>query len=134
MAIFSKLARYQNFGLLIMRLGIGAMMIWHGFPKLKGGPDLWEKVGQAMAQFGVHDFPQFWGFMAGFTEAVGGLLFLIGFLFRPTCIFLLFVMIVAAMQSYTMGGMGNAAQPIELGFVFLAMFIIGPGSISIDKR
>jgi putative oxidoreductase len=134
MAVFGKLSRYNDFGLLLLRIGIGAMMIWHGFPKLRGGPEFWEKIGGAMARYGVHDFPQFWGFMAGFTEAVGGLLFLLGFLFRPACLFLIFMMITAAMQSFGMGGMAAASHPIELGIVFVAMFIIGPGRYSIDKR
>lgn len=134
MAIFGKLSRYQDFGLLLLRVGVGAMMIWHGFPKLKGGPELWEKIGGAMANYGLHDFPRFWGFMAGFTESVGGLLFILGFLFRPACAFLVFMMITAAMQSYGSGGMKMASHAIELGIVFLSMFIIGPGRFSIDKR
>lgn len=134
MAVFGKLSRYQDFGLLLLRVGIGAMMIWHGYPKLKGGPDMWEKVGGAMSHFGVHDFPHFWGFMAGLTEGLGGLLFLLGFLFRPACLFLIFMMITAALQSYDFGGMAMASHAIELGILFTAMFIIGPGRFSIDKR
>jgi putative oxidoreductase len=133
MALFSGLSRYHHFGLLVLRIGIGAMMIWHGFPKMIGGPDMWAKVGSSMAIFGVHDFPTFWGFMAAFAETVGGLLFLIGFLFRPALLLLIITMSVAALQSYKGNGMMGANHPIELGIVFLAMFIIGPGKYSIDK-
>src|ERR1044072_1579326 len=106
MAIFGGLTRYRDFGILVLRIALGAMMIWHGFPKLKGGPDMWNKIASSMSVFGVPNFPTFWGFMAGFAEAIGGLLFLIGFLFRPALLLMIFTMIVAVMQSYQPGGEG----------------------------
>lgn len=51
MAIFGKLARYQNFGLLIMRIGLGAMMILHGKDKLFGGVATWTDLGHAMGNY-----------------------------------------------------------------------------------
>src|SRR6476620_9162153 len=98
MAIFSSLSRYQSSGLLILRLGIGAMMIVHGYPKLFGGTAMWTKLGASVRPFGLHDFPAFWGFMAAFAETIGGLLFLVGFLFRPACLLLLITMSVASAQ------------------------------------
>jgi putative oxidoreductase len=133
MALLSRLSRYQDFGILLLRIGLGAMMIWHGYPKLKGGPDMWAKIGSSMSTFGMHDIPAFWGFMAAFAEAVGGLLFLIGFLFRPALLLMIITMSVAAIQGYKSDGMMGANHALELGIVFLAMFIIGPGKYSIDK-
>ena len=134
MAIFSRLSKYNNTGLLLLRLGIGAMMILHGYPKLIGGPQMWTKLGGALSTFGMHDFPGFWGFMAAFAEGVGGLLFLVGFLFRPACLLLLITMIVAAAKHMAGGdGIMGASHAIELAVLFLAMFIIGPGRYSVDK-
>ncbi len=135
MALFSSLSKYHHAGLLILRIGIGAMMILHGYPKLLGGPETWTKIGGSMTAFGIHDFPAFWGFMAAFAEGVGGLLFLIGFLFRPALLLLMITMGVAAMHHFNAGeGMKGASHALELGIVFLAMFIIGPGKYSIDKN
>jgi putative oxidoreductase len=134
MAILSNLSKYQSTGLLILRLGIGAMMIVHGYPKLVGGTTMWAKIGGAVAPFGLHDFPTFWGFMAAFAEGVGGLLFLLGFLFRPACLLMLITMVVAAASHFRAGdGLTGAGHALELGVIFLAMFIIGPGRYSIDK-
>ena len=134
MAILSRLSKYHHTGLLILRLGVGAMMMLHGYPKLAGGPAMWTKLGGAAASFGLHDFPVFWGFMAAFAEGVGGLLFLIGFLFRPACLLLLITMIVAVTKHIGGGdSVMDASHAIELGVLFLAMFIIGPGRYSIDK-
>ena len=135
MPLLGTLSRYNNVGLLLLRIGLGAMMIWHGYPKLAGGPEKWKKLGNAMGDLGLHDFPVFWGFMAAFSEGVCGLLFLIGFLFRPSCLLIVITMAVAAFHHlYNGDGMGDASHALELGIVFLAMFIIGPGKYSVDRN
>lgn len=135
MAIFGKLSKYSSLGLLLMRLGLGFMMIMHGWPKLSGGMEKWKGVGGAMSNFGINEYHHVWGFMGAITETVGGLLFLLGFLFRPATLLLLFTMITAAVMHLSNGdGLMGSSHPIELGIVFLAMFIIGPGRYSIDKR
>ena len=41
--------RYRDLGLLILRLGFGAAFFWyHGYPKLVGGPAMWERIGDAV--------------------------------------------------------------------------------------
>ncbi len=134
MAFLSKLSNYKSTGLLLMRLGIGTMMILHGYPKLVAGPALWEKLGHNTVYFGIHAYPEIWGFMASVAEGVGGLLLILGFLFRPATFLLLCTMIVATMSHLKSGDtILEASHSIELGFVFLSLFIIGPGKYSIDK-
>ena len=134
MAIFSGLGKYTNLGLLLMRAGVGAMMIVHGYPKLIGGPEKWAKLGASMANLNVHVYPTFWGFMAGATEALGGLLLILGLAFRPASFLLLFTMVVAAISHFAKGDdLLKASHAIELGFVFLGFFFIGPGRYSVDK-
>lgn len=134
MALFTKLGKYNNTALLLLRIGIGIMMMLHGYPKLSGGVAKWEKLGNAMAELGIKFLPVVWGFMAAITESVGGLFFLLGLFFRPTTFFLLFTMIVATTKHLSGGdSILDASHSIELGIVFLAMFIIGPGKYSVDK-
>lgn len=135
MPLFSKLGKYTSVGLLIIRLGIGAMMIVHGYPKLIGGPEKWSAIGGTMSNIGITQFPVFWGFMAAVTEAFGGLLLILGLAFRPACLFLLFTMIMAAVTHIVGGdGIAGASHPIELASLFLGLFIIGPGKYSVDKK
>ena len=135
MAILDNLGNYKNFGLLIIRLGLGIMFIYHGAPKLAGGPETWEKIGGAMQNVGIGFAPAFWGFMAAITEAIGGLLLIIGFAFRPVCLLLVINLIVAAIMHLAKGdGMQGAAHPIEVAITFLGLFFIGPGNYSIDKK
>lgn len=70
MAIWNSLGKYRDTGLLILRVGLGVMMIMHGLPKLQGGPELWAGVGKSMGNIGIHFMPTFWGFMAAATETV----------------------------------------------------------------
>lgn len=134
MAFLGKLGRYQNFGLLIMRVGLGIFMILHGYGKLAGGPDKWEKIGGAMDKLHIHFWPAFWGFMCAVTETFGGLFCALGLWFRLVCALLVFNFIVAALQHYTtLSGIKEAAHPLELAFTFFGLMFIGAGAYSVDK-
>lgn len=135
MAIFDNLAKHKDFGLLIIRIGLGIMFIYHGAPKLAGGPEQWEKLGGSMKVVGIHFAPVVWGFLAAVTETFGGLLLMIGLLFRPVCILLVINLIVAALVHFSKGdGLFGAAHAIEDGIIFLGLIFIGPGLYSIDKK
>jgi putative oxidoreductase len=138
MALFSKLAKYKDFGLLVIRLGLGLMFIWHGYPKLIGGPKMWERLGGATGSLGIHFLPVVWGLLAALTETVGGVLLILGLAFRPACLLLVINLCVAAAfmmhQSGADGGLAGASHAIEDAVVFAGLFFIGPGKYSVDKR
>ena len=134
-AVLSSLTRYRDAGLLLLRLGLGAMMVFHGLPKLLGGPERWEGVGGAMGNLGIELAPTFWGLVAACSETFGGVLLALGLLFRPACLFLLATMSVAAIHHLSRGdGLGGAAEAVELGIVFLALLFVGPGRLSVDGK
>ncbi|MGI4020604.1 MAG: DoxX family protein [Janthinobacterium lividum] len=135
MAIFENLGNYRNLGILLIRVGLGVMFIYHGVPKLAGGPEQWEKLGGAMQTVGISVAPAFWGFMAAAIETFGGLLFLIGLAFRPVCVLLTINLIIAALMHLSKGdGLQGAAHAIEDAIVFLGFIFIGPGIYSVDKK
>jgi putative oxidoreductase len=132
--LFSNLSKYKDFGLLVIRVGLGIMFIYHGLPKLMGGEDMWMKVGSSAKYVGITFAPVFWGFMAGTVEALGGLFLIIGLAFRPVCLLLIINLIVAAAYHFgSGGGMEAAAHAIEDAIMFAGLFFIGPGSYSLDK-
>ena len=48
MTRFAILPEFKSYdvGLLVLRLGIGtSMLVFHGYGKLSGGPEKWEKIG-----------------------------------------------------------------------------------------
>jgi len=135
MAILSNLGKYRNTGLLIMRIGLGIMFMFHGYPKLLGGPDQWTAVGDAMKHTGINFFPVGWGLLAALTETFGGFLIVLGLAFRPAALLLSITMAVAAtMHLKTGDGLSGASHAIEAGIVFLGLLFIGPGKYSVDKK
>lgn len=128
------LAKFREEGLLVLRIGIGAMFIYHGLPKLLAGPDKWLQLGGAMGYLGIDFVPRVWGFMAGFSEAVGGLCLMLGIFFRPACFALTCTMAVAATMHLGKGdGLLRASHAIEAGILFVSLMLIGPGRYSVDK-
>jgi putative oxidoreductase len=135
MAIFDSLGKYRNTGLLILRLGIGAMMMVHGLPKLMGGVEGWTQLGGSMKVVHIDFLPTFWGFRAAATEGIGGFLLILGLFFRPVNMLLVINMIIAALVHFNKGdGINGAGHAIELAIVFFALIFIGPGKYSIDKK
>ena len=133
--ILTFLDKHRHIGLLILRIGLGCMFLFHGFPKLFGGPEKWEKIGGAMATFGITFIPAFWGFMAAISESLGGICLILGLFLRPACILMTIAMLVAAASHLNRGeGLGGASHAIEVGIVFLSLILIGPGKYSLDEK
>ena len=123
-----------NLGLLVLRVGIGAMFIVHGLPKLTGGPEAWRGLGGAIGVFGITFAPVFWGFMAAFAEAVGGAALILGLLVRPFALLLLCTMIVATGMHLDAGhGFKIWSGPAGLGVVFLSLVLSGGGGLSLSR-
>lgn len=102
----------------------------HGWPKLAGGSATWTKVGAAMQHVGLDLAPTFFGFMAAVSEFFGGLLLALGVLFRPASALLLATMSVAlTMHVRTGDPFTKWSHAAELGVVFLALLLTGPGKL-----
>jgi len=131
----SPRAGLHDWGLLLLRVGLGAAFIAHGVPKLLGGPETWAALGGAMTNLGVHFAPAVWGLAAACSEAGGGLLLALGLLFRPACVAMLATMLVALAMHF---GKGDPflvySHALEDAVVFLALLLTGPGRLSLDRR
>jgi putative oxidoreductase len=126
------LGRFRDLGLLLIRLGLGAAFVVHGSGKMFH-PEGWATLGGEMAKFGINFAPMAWGFAAAFSEFGGGILFILGFLFRPAAILLTCTMAVAVSHHYNAGqGFQGYSHALELGVVFLGLIFVGPGKLSID--
>lgn len=126
--------RDRDFGILLLRVGIGLMFVYHGWPKISGGAETWVKLGMAMKVLGIGFAPEFWGLMSAVTEFFGGILITIGLLTRPAAMILTFNMAVAVILKFSTGaGLSGASEAIEVGIVFLSLIFIGPGKYSIDE-
>ena len=129
------LGKYRDEGLLILRIGLGVMFILHGWPNIQGGPDLWEKVGMAMGNFGISFAPVVFGFLAALSEFGGGICLVFGLYTRGAALFMFITMVVAATMHLKSGdGLPKASHAIEAAFVFLGLIFIGAGKYSIYQK
>ncbi|MEW6171138.1 MAG: DoxX family protein [Candidatus Omnitrophota bacterium] len=132
---FCNSEKICDIGILILRIGIGLMFIYHGLPKIMGGLNMWQGLGKTMSLFGINFIPTFWGFMASFAEFFGGIFIVLGIFFRPACFLLLINMIVASLMHLLKGdGLLVASHAIEMSIVFLSLIFIGSGKFSLCNK
>jgi uncharacterized membrane protein YphA (DoxX/SURF4 family) len=122
-----------NNAILFIRIFIGIVMLYHGIPKILEGENSWMKLGQTMANFGIYWRPLAWGYMASMTEALGGLLIVVGLAFRPAAFMLAVNLLVAAAKHIFAGqGLDTASHPLALAAIFIFLLVVGPGKKSLD--
>lgn len=85
-----------------------------------------------MEHLGIGFGHGFFGFMASFSESVGGLLIGLGLLFRPACVLLVITMFVATASHYATGR-GNPGHSAKNMLLFAGLLFIGPGKYSLDQ-
>ncbi|HEX4952099.1 MAG TPA: DoxX family protein [Thermoanaerobaculia bacterium] len=134
-AVFAGLDKFKDFGLLVLRLGLGVAFVLHGYPKMLGGPERWEQLGQVMDLVGIRFYPVVWGFLAAFAELGGGILMILGLLFRPAALLLFATMCMATAFHISKGDpFSGWAHPFEMAAVFFGLLLLGPGRLSVDGK
>lgn len=125
---------HKDFGLLLIRVGIGTItLVFHGYGKITGGPELWAGIGGAMGNLGIGGAPALWGFMAAFAEFACSILIILGVMFRPATAMLAFTMFVAMLHhvnmpvDHPMAGWEGAAHAMEMLVVYAGLMLAGPG-------
>lgn len=127
------LARYSDFGLLLLRVSIGVLFILYNAPALMGGPSAWAHFGAGARNWGIHSHLQIWGFIAALLGCIGSVLVILGLFFRPGILVLLILAIVHAIGVKHGSGFRTALPSIEMCFVLAGMLFVGPGKYSVDK-
>jgi putative oxidoreductase len=126
----------EGWGLLLIRIGVGLVFIFHGYPKMTGR---WEgckgsreSVKKSIRALGL-PFPHQLAVLVGAIEYFGGMLLTVGFGTRFVALSIAVVMLVASGRNYAEKGfLGGADMPFSLFMTLLALFLLGSGSISLD--
>lgn len=121
-----------DLALLVIRIGLGAMFILHGLPKIAGGPEAWTSLGQYGLPFLSGSLALVAGLAAAMLEFFGGILLALGLFHRWICLGLIATMLVAFRTHLgefegIMDFARTAGWPLELTIVFAGLFLAGPG-------
>jgi putative oxidoreductase len=124
----NRLNALQLVGLLLLRLALGIIFIWHGYPKLTD-PNAMH------ALFVQHGLPGYLVTIAGVLEVFGGGLIILGFLTRISALLLAMEMAVAIWKVHSAGGyraVHNYEFPLVLAAACFALATVGAGRASVD--
>ena len=130
--------RLKPVALLILRVGMGGILIPHGAQKFFGwfGGLGFEKFSALFNQLGYRP-GVFWLTLVALTEFVGGILLVLGLFTRFAALALVIFMIVAVHFTsgkgffWTQGGLEYSLLILFVGLVFL---IHGGGEYSLDRK
>lgn len=120
-----------DWGLLVLRVGFGLGMAYHGYGKVFGGQV--SMLAQGVEQWGL-PFPIVWAWAAALSEFAGGILLVIGFKARIAAFFVFVTMAVAFFKAHGADPFQVKELAAAYGVAALGLMFTGPGSYSIDRK
>lgn len=132
----AALSKYDFFGVLLLRIGIGALLAFHGYPILFGGDTVWTEVGSGAAITGLNS-ELYWiaGLLVGIAQFLGGILLIIGMFTRGTALCLTIVVGFAVANLIHAGSFQlSFLAHLHLALTLLSIVFIGPGRFSLDRK
>lgn len=122
--------RLQPLALLLLRLGLGIIFIYHGYPKLFAGSHA------QMHGFEQMGFPGYFVYVAGILEFFGGILLIAGLFTRIAGLLLAGEMAIAIWRVQLPMGSITAVKdyqfPLAMAIGAFALAAFGAGIISFD--
>jgi putative oxidoreductase len=121
----------QPVGLLALRIALGVIFLYHGYPKLA------HLRGESQMQgfFVEHGMPGYFVYIAGVIETFGGGLLLLGLFARGAALLLAAEMCVAMWKVHFAHGylaVHDYEFPLALATACFALATVGAGTISLD--
>jgi putative oxidoreductase len=124
------LEKLKPVALLFLRLGLGVIFVFHGYPKL------FTHTHDTIAQFVRMGFPGYFAYLAGVIEFFGGAMLIVGLFTRIAGLLLFLEMAVALVKVHQILANPMAVEnyqfPLALAVGSLALAAVGGGLISID--
>lgn len=123
-----SLNRLQPLSLLLLRLALGVIFLYHGYPKLA------HPTPAMHGAFVEHGLPSYFVQVAGIIETFGGGLLILGLFARGAALLLAIEMTVAIwkMHSRSYFAVHEYEFPLTLATACLVLATVGAGLISID--
>jgi putative oxidoreductase len=125
------LEKLKPLGLLLLRVALGVIFVYHGYPKLFG------HTRDAMQSFAHLGFPGYFVYIAGVIEFFGGCMLIAGLFTRLAGLLLATEMVVGLWGAHKIianpMAVGNYELPLVLAVSTFALATVGAGLISFDQ-
>jgi putative oxidoreductase len=125
-----NLEKLKPLALLLLRVAIGVIFIYHGYPKLFG------HTREAMQAFAHMGFPRYFAYISGVIEFFGGCLLIAGLFARIAGLLLACEMAIALWRVHNLVSHPRAIAGYELPLLLavgsFAIASLGAGLISFD--
>lgn len=125
------LEKLRPLALLLLRIALGVIFIYHGYPKLFG------HTRQTMDAFRHMGLPPYFAYLAGVIEFFGGCLLIVGLFTRVAGLLIAAEMAVALVQVHKIledpRAVHNYEFPLALAAAAFALATLGAGLISFDQ-
>jgi putative oxidoreductase len=125
------LEKLKPLALLLLRLGLGLIFIYHGYPKL------FTHLHETVLEFPRMGFPAYFAYVAGVVEFFGGWLLILGLFTRIAALLLAGEMAIAILRVHLPHGgimaVSNYQFPLALAVGSFALVAVGAGVISFDR-
>jgi len=134
-----SLNNLQPWGALVMRLVLGAAMIYHGYSKVipaggfHGGNTFsaLERHSHYVASLGL---PYWLGIVSALTELVGGILLALGLLTRFAALLVAINLLVAIVLVNRHHGYAGSEYSLALFALAIMLFFFGAGACALDRK
>lgn len=125
-----SLEKLKPLALLLLRVAMGIIFIFHGYPKLFGHT---REIMQTFVRLG---FPGFFVYIAGVVEFFGGITLILGLFTRISALLIAGEMLIAFWHVHMPKGplteVNNYEFPMILAAAAFTLATIGAGMISLD--
>jgi len=130
--------RKKDFGLLIMRIGLAGVLLWHSVPKLIGGLAVWKSVGITMDFINLGLPANFMGLLTLALETLCSISLLFGYVFRLSSSVLFVLLLLYSFNYFNVAYKTLMMWSLALTIVFLGLVFTGPGryslAVKLEKR
>ena len=133
------LNRFQPWGVLLLRLVLGAAMVVNGSRKVipRGGfhgGNTFAALQQFANNIATLGIPHWLGYVSAFAEFAGGMFLILGLLTRFFAFLVAINMIVAIAAVDYHRGYAGAQYSLSLTTIAIMLLLAGPGRAALDRK
>ncbi|HXB61267.1 MAG TPA: DoxX family protein [Acidobacteriaceae bacterium] len=126
----SSLSNLPPYGALVLRLALGACMVYHGYGKVVPGHAM-DHYAHYIVSLGL---PYWLGYVSALTEFAGGILVFFGLLTRPAAALIAINMLVAIVKVNAHQGLDACQLSGLLLAMAVALVCFGGGAYALDRK